>query len=42
MNAPIGIEDVQGWTDSRRIAINRVGIKDIPQPVRAWDRSRDE
>jgi GTP cyclohydrolase I len=28
------IEDVQGSVDTRRIAINKVGIKDIRHPVR--------
>ncbi|MCG6986013.1 MAG: GTP cyclohydrolase FolE2 [Thiocapsa sp.] len=33
------IADVQGSADSRRIAIDRVGIKDIRHPVRVSDRS---
>ena len=38
----IGIEDVQGRADTRRIPINRVGIKDIRHPVRVKDRSTGE
>ena len=34
-----GIEDVQARADTRRIAINRVGIKDIAHPVTVTDRS---
>ncbi|WP_295393638.1 GTP cyclohydrolase FolE2 [uncultured Thiodictyon sp.] len=33
-----GIADVQGSADTRRIAIDRVGIKDIRHPVRVRDR----
>jgi GTP cyclohydrolase I len=36
--API-IEDVQGRADTRRLPIDRVGIKDIYHPVRVKDRS---
>ncbi len=36
------IEDVQGSPDSRQIAIDRVGIKDIRHPVRIRDRSEGE
>jgi GTP cyclohydrolase I len=36
------IEDVQGRTDTRRLPINRVGIKDIRHPVRVKDRSAGE
>ncbi len=36
------IEDVQGSADTRRIAINKVGIKDIRHPVRVRDRSGGE
>ncbi len=36
------IEDVQGSADTRQIAINRVGIKDIRHPVRVKDRSEGE
>ena len=36
--APL-IEDVQGRADTRRIPIDRVGIKDIFHPVRVKDRS---
>lgn len=33
------IEDVQGRTDSRAIAIDKVGVKDVRHPVRVRDRS---
>ncbi|MEE9492375.1 MAG: GTP cyclohydrolase FolE2 [Gammaproteobacteria bacterium] len=36
------IEDVQGETDTRQLAINKVGIKDIRHPVRVKDRSEGE
>jgi GTP cyclohydrolase I len=36
------IEDVQGRPDTRRIPINKVGIKDIYHPVRVLDRSGGE
>src|SRR5436190_17166290 len=36
------IEDVQGRADTRRIPINRVGIKDIKHPVRVKDRASGE
>jgi len=36
------IEDVQNSTDTRRIPINKVGIKDIRHPVRVKDRSQGE
>jgi GTP cyclohydrolase IB len=36
------IEDVQGHADTRRLPINRVGIKDIRHPVRVKDRSAGE
>jgi GTP cyclohydrolase IB len=36
------IEDVQGHADTRRLPINRVGIKDIYHPVRVKDRSAGE
>jgi len=36
------IEDVQGRADSRRLPINRVGVKDIFHPVRIRDRSGGE
>ena len=44
MRAPTvaSIEDVQGRADSRRIPINKVGIKDVYHPVRVKDRSRGE
>jgi GTP cyclohydrolase I len=36
------IDDVQSRADTRRIPINRVGIKDISHPVRVKDRSSGE
>ena len=36
------IADVQGSADTRRIAIDKVGIKDIRHPVRVADRSEGE
>ena len=36
------VEDVQGRADTRRIPIDRVGIKDIRHPVRVRDRSDGE
>ncbi len=36
------IEDVQSHPDSRRIPIDKVGIKDVYHPVRVKDRSRGE
>ena len=36
------IEDVQSSKDTRRIAINKVGIKDIRHPIRVKDRSGGE
>jgi len=36
------IADVQSSADSRRIAIDKVGIKDIRYPVRVYDRSNGE
>ncbi|HEY2684403.1 MAG TPA: GTP cyclohydrolase FolE2 [Steroidobacteraceae bacterium] len=36
------VEDVQGHADTRRIPINRVGIKDIFHPVKVKDRARGE
>jgi GTP cyclohydrolase I len=36
------VEDVQGHADMRRIAINKVGIKDIFHPVKVKDRARGE
>jgi GTP cyclohydrolase IB len=36
------IEDVQGTADTRRIPINKVGIKDIRHPVRVKDRTGGE
>jgi GTP cyclohydrolase I len=38
-NATCEIEDVQNREDTRHIAINKVGIKDIRHPVRVKDRS---
>jgi GTP cyclohydrolase IB len=40
--APASIEDVQARADSRRIPINKVGIKDVYHPVRVKDRSSGE
>jgi GTP cyclohydrolase IB len=40
--AKAAIEDVQGRADSRRIPINKVGIKDVYHPIRVKDRSRGE
>jgi len=40
--APAKMADVQASADSRRIAIDRVGIKDIRHPVRIQDRSGRE
>ncbi len=43
MNKPVAImPDVQGSADTRRIAIDKVGIKDIKHPVRVKDRSGRE
>jgi GTP cyclohydrolase I len=39
---PSPIEDVQSKADTRRIRINKVGIKDIRHPVRVADRSGGE
>ncbi len=36
------IEDVQGRADTRRVPINKVGVKDIYHPVRVKDRSGGE
>ncbi|HUX73986.1 MAG TPA: GTP cyclohydrolase FolE2 [Steroidobacteraceae bacterium] len=36
------IEDVQGHADTRRIPINKVGIKDIYHPIRVKDRAGGE
>ncbi len=36
------IEDVQGHADSRRLPINKVGIKDIYHPIRVKDRASGE
>ncbi len=40
--ASASIEDVQSRADKRRIAINKVGIKDIRHPMRIKDRSTSE
>jgi GTP cyclohydrolase I len=40
--APAEVEDVQNHADTRRIPINRVGIKDIAHPVKVKDRSEGE
>src|SRR4029079_8647593 len=37
-----GVEDVPGRADTRSMAIDRVGIKDIAHPVRVKDRSAGE
>jgi GTP cyclohydrolase I len=43
VRAPVTeVEDVQGRADTRRLPINRVGIKDISHPVRVKDRSAGE
>ena len=39
---PSAIEDVQARADSRRIPINKVGIKDVFHPVRVKDRASVE
>jgi GTP cyclohydrolase I len=36
------VEDVQARSDTRRLAVNRVGIKEIRHPVRVRDRSEGE
>lgn len=36
------IADVQGHADTRRLPINKVGIKDIYHPIKVKDRSRGE
>ena len=36
------VEDVQGRPDTRRLPVNRVGIKDINHPVRVKDRATGE
>ena len=38
----VSIPDVQGSADTRRIPINKVGIKDIKHPVRVRDRDGGE
>ena len=40
--AVTSIADVQNSIDTRQIAINKVGIKDIRHPVRVKDRSSGE
>ena len=42
VKASIDIADVQGTPDTRNIAIDKVGIKDIRHPVRVSDRSSGE
>lgn len=42
MDTPTPIADVQSSADTRRIPINKVGIKDIRHPVRVKDRSQGE
>ncbi len=41
-NHVLSVEDVQSRADTRRIPINRVGIKEIRHPVRVKDRLRGE
>lgn len=41
-NAVIAIPDIQNSVDTRCIAINKVGIKDIRHPIRVRDRSGSE
>jgi GTP cyclohydrolase I len=41
-HSPGDVEDVQGRPDTRRLPINRVGIKDINHPVRVKDRAAGE
>lgn len=41
-SASSNIEDVQSSADTRKIAINKVGIKDIRHPVKVKDRSEGE
>jgi GTP cyclohydrolase I len=38
----VTVEDVQSRADTRRIPINRVGVKDIRHPIRVKDRSAGE
>src|SRR6202158_1304905 len=38
----VPVEDVQSRADTRRIPINRVGIKDIRHPVKVKDRAAGE
>lgn len=42
LKATVDIADVQGTPDTRNIAIDKVGIKDIRHPVRVSDRSAGE
>jgi len=42
IEAVASIEDVQARADSRRIPINKVGIKDVYHPVRVKDRASGE
>ncbi len=42
MSTVVHIPDVQNSADTRRLAINKVGIKDIRHPVKVRDRSGDE
>src|ERR1700728_694783 len=39
---PKTVEDVQGHADTRRIPINKVGIKDIYHPVKVKNRAHGE
>ncbi|MGH8149718.1 MAG: GTP cyclohydrolase FolE2 [Steroidobacteraceae bacterium] len=38
----VDMEDVQGRADTRRIPIDRVGVKDVKHPVRVKDRANGE
>ena len=42
VSAVVAIPDVQNSTDTRRLAINKVGIKDIRHPVKVRDRNGGE
>jgi GTP cyclohydrolase I len=38
LNDTMAIPDVQGFADTRQLAINKVGIKSIRHPVRVMDK----
>ena len=42
VSAVVAIPDVQNSADTRRLAINKVGIKDIRHPVKVRDRNGGE